>query len=122
MSYPPPTIFMLSNLPDTRAGIQRLGKGPQGSDPMSTTRTNGSPATSARPKAPAADQAQAVLATAMDVLAHAQGGRSVIQDFCPLAESLEWELGQEYLRERGNKAFISDASPIPFIVNNDGSL
>ena len=51
-----------------------------------------------------------------------QGGRSVIQDFCPLAESLEWELGQEYLRERGNKAFISDANPVPFVVNNDGTL
>ena len=60
--------------------------------------------------------------TAADVLAHAQGGRFVIQDFCPLAESLEWQLGQEYLRERGNKAFISDAAPVPFVINNDGTL
>jgi tetratricopeptide (TPR) repeat protein len=59
---------------------------------------------------------------AEQVLAHAQAGREVIQDFCPLAESLEWELGQEYLRERGNKAFISDASPVPFVINNDGTL
>jgi tetratricopeptide (TPR) repeat protein len=56
------------------------------------------------------------------ILATAQAGRPVIQDFCPLAESLEWELGQVYLRERGNKAFISDASPVPFVVNNDGTL
>src|ERR1043165_8365443 len=56
------------------------------------------------------------------VLAHAQAGRDIIQDFCPLADSLEWELGQQYLRERGNKAFISDASPVPFVINNDGTL
>jgi hypothetical protein len=30
--------------------------------------------------------------------------------------------GQQYLRERGNKAFISDASPVPFVINNDGTL
>ena len=35
---------------------------------------------------------------------------------------LEWLLGQEYLRQRGNKAFLSDASPVPFVVNNDGAL
>jgi tetratricopeptide (TPR) repeat protein len=45
-----------------------------------------------------------------------------VQDFVPLAKSLEWELGQQYLKERGNKAFISDASPVPFVVNNDGNL
>src|SRR5438105_438595 len=56
------------------------------------------------------------------VLGHAQAGREVVQDFVPLAESLEWELGQQYLRQRGNKAFLSDASPVPFVVNNDGSL
>src|SRR5216117_3384522 len=56
------------------------------------------------------------------VLAHAQSGREVVQDFVPLAESLEWELGQQYLRQRGNKAFLSDASPVPFVVNNDGAL
>jgi tetratricopeptide (TPR) repeat protein len=56
------------------------------------------------------------------VLAHAQAGREVVQDFVPLAESLEWTLGQEYLRQRGNKAFLSDVSPVPFVVNNDGSL
>jgi tetratricopeptide (TPR) repeat protein len=59
---------------------------------------------------------------AEQVLTHAQSGREVIQDYCPLAESLEWELGQQYFRERGNKAFISDAIPVPFLINNDGTL
>jgi len=57
-----------------------------------------------------------------DVLAQAQADRAVIQDFVPLADSLEWQLGQEYLRQRGNKAFLADAHPVPFVVNNDGSL
>src|ERR1051325_6237294 len=56
------------------------------------------------------------------LLAHAQAGREVIQDFVPLADSLEWELGQESFRWRGNKAFISDTSPVPYVINNDGSL
>src|SRR5438094_1289425 len=56
------------------------------------------------------------------ILAHAQASREVVQDFVPLADSLEWRLGQEYLRQRGNKAFLSDAQPVPFVVNNDGSL
>jgi hypothetical protein len=56
------------------------------------------------------------------ILTNAQDSRPVVQDFVPLAKSLEWELGQQYLRYRGNKAFISDAAPVPFIVNNDGNL
>src|SRR5437762_486265 len=56
------------------------------------------------------------------ILAKAQSNRPVIQDFVPLAESLEWNLGQEYLRQRGNKAFLSDATPVPFVINNDGTL
>ena len=56
------------------------------------------------------------------VLLNAQSGRDVIQDFVPLAESLEWELGQQYFRERGSKAFTSDAMPVPFVINNDGTL
>src|SRR5437870_990061 len=56
------------------------------------------------------------------ILTNAQDSRPVVQDFVPLAESLEWELGQQYLRDRGNKAFISDASPVPFVINNDGNL
>jgi len=49
------------------------------------------------------------------VLTQSQSSREVIQDFVPLAESLEWDLGQQYLRQRGNKAFISDSSPVPFV-------
>jgi tetratricopeptide (TPR) repeat protein len=56
------------------------------------------------------------------ILARAQSNRDIIQDFVPLADSLEWNLGQEYLRQRGNKAFLSDASPVPFVINNDGTL
>jgi hypothetical protein len=62
------------------------------------------------------------LSAAERVLAHAQSGREIIQDFVALAASLEWLLGQEYLRQRGNKAFLSDASPVPYVVNNDGTL
>src|SRR5580658_9765743 len=49
------------------------------------------------PKAPA----PAASSLGEQVLSHAQSGREVIQEFVPLAESLEWELGQQYLRERG---------------------
>src|SRR3954471_16046299 len=56
------------------------------------------------------------------ILAMSQSSRDVIQDFVPLADSLEWQLGQEYLRQRGNKAFLSDARPVPFVINNDGTL
>src|SRR5262245_58762994 len=59
---------------------------------------------------------------AEQILVNAQSSRSVIQDFVPLADSLEWELGQQYLKERGNKAFISDASPVPYVINNSGEL
>jgi hypothetical protein len=57
------------------------------------------------------------------VLANAQSGREVVQDFCSLAESLEMELGKEHLFQRGNKAFISGApTSVPYIINNDGNL
>ena len=59
---------------------------------------------------------------AEQILTNAQNNRPVLQDFVPLADSIEWELGQQYLRDRGNKTFISDASPVPFVVNNDGNL
>jgi tetratricopeptide (TPR) repeat protein len=59
---------------------------------------------------------------AEQVLSRAQAGREVVQEFTSLADSLEWQLGQEYLRQRGNKAFLSDAAPVPFVVNNDGAL
>jgi tetratricopeptide (TPR) repeat protein len=73
-------------------------------------------------RSPARPEPQATGSPAERVLAHAQAGREVVQEFVPLARSLEWELGQQYLRQRGNKAFLSDASPVPFVVNNDGAL
>jgi hypothetical protein len=59
---------------------------------------------------------------AEQILSRSQSGRDLVQEFVPLAQSLEWFLGQEYLKERGNKAFLSDSSPVPYVVNNDGSL
>jgi tetratricopeptide (TPR) repeat protein len=56
------------------------------------------------------------------ILALALASREVIQDFVPLAASIEWRLGQEYLRLRGSKAFLSDAHPVPYVINNDGTL
>lgn len=44
--------------------------------------------------------------------------RFVIQDYCPLAHSLAWELGQSYL-DRGSRAFSGDQH-IPYAINNDG--
>jgi hypothetical protein len=56
----------------------------------------------------------------LKVLDDAMSGGLVLQDFCPLAESLEWELGQLYWRERGSHAFSSDQ--VPFLIHNDGNL
>jgi tetratricopeptide (TPR) repeat protein len=75
-----------------------------------------------RTAAPRPPSAPAGPALAQAILAQAQSNRPVIQDFVPLADSLEWNLGQEYLRQRGNKAFLSDASPVPYVINNDGTL
>jgi tetratricopeptide (TPR) repeat protein len=83
----------------------------------SGSRGGGTPATRERARQHAESRP-----VAETILAHAQAGRAVIQDFVPLADSLEWQLGQEYLRLRGNKAFLSDARPVPFVVNNDGTL
>jgi tetratricopeptide (TPR) repeat protein len=60
--------------------------------------------------------------SAAEVLATAQSDRFVVQDFCPLANSLEWELGQGYFREAGTRAFIGEAVPVPFAINNNGNM
>jgi hypothetical protein len=57
-----------------------------------------------------------------EVLARTQQKRLIIQDYRPLADSLEWRLGQHYYHRRGNKGFVVDERPIPFLVNNDGGL
>ena len=74
------------------------------------------------PTPPQPDKGHRPEALTDQVLTQSQSSREVIQDFVPLADSLEWDLGQQYLRQRGNKAFISDASPVPYVINNDGTL
>jgi hypothetical protein len=59
--------------------------------------------------------------TPSQILSGARGDRAIVQDFRPLADSLEWRLGQRSWRERGSKAFTSDSSTVPFTINNDGS-
>ncbi len=56
------------------------------------------------------------------VLFQSQSAREVVQEFCPLGASLELEVGGQYFRSRGSKAFLSDSMPVPFIINNDGTL
>ena len=57
----------------------------------------------------------------VETLAGVRSSRPIIQDFCPLAESLEWRIGQGYLRERGIQAFTTEPGPVPFAINYDGS-
>src|SRR5262249_49085644 len=71
---------------------------------------------------PRGREGDAMRSSAADILLNVHAGRAVIQDFCPLADSIEWRVGQSYLQERGNKAFVSDAEPVPFAINNDGNL
>jgi hypothetical protein len=89
---------------------------------MNTTTQPDPPPQPVVPLTPTKAPSTSVRSLPEEVLAHAQSGRAVVQDFVPLADSLEWELGQQYLRQRGSKAFIGDASPVPFVVNNDGTL
>jgi tetratricopeptide (TPR) repeat protein len=60
-----------------------------------------------------------------DVLSHlgrTGRNRTVLQGYTPLASSLEWELGAQYLSLRGSQAFLSDPVPVPYAVNNSGFL
>jgi hypothetical protein len=56
-----------------------------------------------------------------NILVGAQQGHSVIQDFTPLAQSLEWELGQRYSHDCGSKIFMRP-DPVPFAINNSGTM
>src|SRR5690242_13571045 len=58
---------------------------------------------------------------AASILEGAQRGHTIIQDFLPLAESLEWELGQRHYGERGSKVFLRP-DPVPFAINNNGNM
>lgn len=55
---------------------------------------------------------------AANIIGGVRNRRAVIQDFRPLGESLEWELGQQYWRSMGNRAFVADS--VPYAVNNTG--
>ena len=49
--------------------------------------------------------------------------RRVIQDFCPLAESVEWKVGQQFYGAHGCSAFNGTAElQVPYLVNNNGTL
>ncbi len=56
------------------------------------------------------------------ILALAQEGRFIIEGFVPLNESLEFDLGQQYWRERGSQAFIGDSAQVPYAINIEGNL
>ena len=56
-----------------------------------------------------------------DLLGEVIQDRLVLQDYCPIAESLEWQLGQTvYWKTRGRNAFLCD--DVPFAINSDGRL
>jgi hypothetical protein len=55
-------------------------------------------------------------------LVHACDERRALQEYCAFQHSVEWELGQAYFRQKGSRAFLQDSTPVPFAVNNDGSL
>src|SRR6201986_265164 len=44
----------------------------------------------------------------------------LLEDYRPLCESLEWQLGQLYYAKAGHNAFLS--GEIPYLVNNSGVL
>jgi hypothetical protein len=54
---------------------------------------------------------------AQTILARAQEGRIIVEDFTRLADSLEWSLGQQYWRDWGSNAFISESVPVPYAGN-----
>ena len=57
-----------------------------------------------------------------ELFASAQSARVVFQGFTPLADSLEWELGARYFARRGSLAFFAEHVPVPYAVNNNGTL
>src|SRR5262249_15961629 len=79
-----------------------------------------SPMSSSRLVAPPPPSASANGLSPVKILDDALGAGLVLQHFCPLAESLDWELGQSYWQQRGSQAFSSDQ--VPFLVLNDGNV
>lgn len=46
----------------------------------------------------------------------------LVQSLRPLSSSIEWQLGQQFLKASGAEAFLPGESSVPFVVNNDGQL
>jgi len=44
----------------------------------------------------------------------------IIEDFRPLADSLDWRLGLRYWNRQGSRAF-TDTDGVPYVINNDGN-
>ncbi|HVC95269.1 MAG TPA: hypothetical protein VND64_16355 [Pirellulales bacterium] len=59
--------------------------------------------------------------SAADLLATTRAERLIVEDFRPLAESIEWELGRLFYQTRGSLAFQT-SEHVPFEINNDGTL
>jgi tetratricopeptide (TPR) repeat protein len=68
----------------------------------------------------AADRPEGIAQAAAETLAKAVEGRVVLEEFRPLAESLDWRLGQLYWNRRGSQAFLTDK--VPFSVTSDGRI
>ena len=51
----------------------------------------------------------------------AQTDRKVVQEFTPLADSLEWDLSARYFSRRGSLVFLTSHLPVPYAVNNHGT-
>jgi tetratricopeptide (TPR) repeat protein len=46
----------------------------------------------------------------------------MIEDFHPLAHSIEWELSRLYFEQQGGRAFSTKDDHVPFEINNSGNL
>lgn len=57
-----------------------------------------------------------------EILASAQSGRFVVQEFRPLSSSIEWELSRLYYQRYGSRVFLTNNDHVPFAITNDGNL
>lgn len=74
------------------------------------------------PAPPKIPESQSVQGPPASLLRDARSARIVAQDFCPLAESIEWELSRLYYQERGSKVFLTGSDHVPYAINNDGNV
>lgn len=54
------------------------------------------------------------------VLTEAEPQQLVVQDYCPISESIDWELSRLYFDAHGPRAFTT--GEVPYVINNDGRL